>query len=234
MYADVIIDISHEKLDHVFTYHIPEKLECAVAPGVCVKIPFGRGDTGRTGYVTEIRETCDYDPAKVKDILGVIKSAVPAESHLMALAYWIKKNFGGTMHQALRTVLPVKVKTEEKVKRTVYLNVDRETAMDLLALYNRKHYRARVRLIAALLEEPSIPYEVILQKLNITAQTMRPLIEDGTIKVVSEKAYRNPTILAGEKQEGVTLNAEQQAVADGWSVRSPAKWVMRTCPSCIR
>ena len=215
MYADVIIDISHEKLDHVFTYHIPEKLECAVAPGVCVMIPFGRGDTGRTGYVTEIRETCDYDPAKVKDILGVIKSAVPAESHLMALAYWIKKNFGGTMHQALRTVLPVKVKTEEKVKRTVYLNVDRETAMDLLALYNRKHYRARVRLIAALLEEPSIPYEVILQKLNITAQTMRPLIEDGTIKVVSEKAYRNPTILAGEKQEGVTLNAEQQAVADG-------------------
>ena len=37
IYADVIIDISHEKLDRDFQYRVPEELVQAIKPGVVVK-----------------------------------------------------------------------------------------------------------------------------------------------------------------------------------------------------
>ena len=38
------------------------------------------------------------------------------EAKLVALAAWMKKNYGGTMIQALKTVLPIKQKENAKVK----------------------------------------------------------------------------------------------------------------------
>ena len=40
-YADIIIDISHEKVDRPFQYRIPESLLDAVKVGVRVTVPFG-------------------------------------------------------------------------------------------------------------------------------------------------------------------------------------------------
>ena len=50
IYADVIIDISHEAIDRVFQYIIPEKLEGDVTVGCQVNIPFGRGNSMRKEY----------------------------------------------------------------------------------------------------------------------------------------------------------------------------------------
>ena len=43
MYANVIVDISHEKLDKTFQYSIPDEILCDIRPGVCVDIPFEIG-----------------------------------------------------------------------------------------------------------------------------------------------------------------------------------------------
>ena len=40
MYAKVIVDISHEKLDKGFDYRIPAHLDGEIYPGVQVNIPF--------------------------------------------------------------------------------------------------------------------------------------------------------------------------------------------------
>ena len=44
MFADVIIDIQHEKLDKIFQYRIPERLEHEVEAGMAVVVPFGKGN----------------------------------------------------------------------------------------------------------------------------------------------------------------------------------------------
>ena len=44
LFADIIIDISHNKLDQTFQYRIPSKLQNVLEPGSVVEIPFGRGD----------------------------------------------------------------------------------------------------------------------------------------------------------------------------------------------
>ena len=69
MYADIIIDITHEKLDKVFQYRVPEELEGDLRTGAGVIVPFGRGNRETKGYIVGFSETCDYDAEKIKDIL---------------------------------------------------------------------------------------------------------------------------------------------------------------------
>ena len=64
MYADIIIDISHEKLDKVFQYRIPEELLPRLTIGMQVQVPFGSGNALRTGYVVDITDQTDYDVDK--------------------------------------------------------------------------------------------------------------------------------------------------------------------------
>ena len=46
MYADIIVDITHEKLDKVFQYRIPSHLEGMLKVGMEVVVPFGGVCTG--------------------------------------------------------------------------------------------------------------------------------------------------------------------------------------------
>ena len=71
MFADVIIDIQHEKLDKIFQYRIPERLEHEVEAGMAVVVPFGKGNRKTKGYVTALSKTCDYDISKVKEIADI-------------------------------------------------------------------------------------------------------------------------------------------------------------------
>lgn len=215
MYADIIIDISHEKLDRVFQYRIPEEMLAHLVIGMQVQVPFGGGNTLRTGYVVDISERADYDVNKIKNIAGIVENSVPIESQLIALAAWMRRNYGGTMNQALKTVIPVKRKEQLKKKRTVMLALtDMAEAKSLLAELERKHRTARARLLAALLENPCIDYEVVTHKLNITAAVLRGMEEQGVIRIVSEDCYRNPVSHLTKQGYDIILNEQQQAVVD--------------------
>lgn len=215
MYADVIIDISHEKLDKVFQYRIPEELLERLVIGMQVQVPFGGGNVLRTGYVVDITSRADYDESRIKDIVRIVEQSVPIESQLIALAAWMRRNYGGTMNQALKTVIPVKHKERLQKKRTVMLALtDAAEAKNLLAEFTRKHRTARARLLAALLENPGIAYEVVTHKLNITAAVLRAMEEQGIIRIVSEERYRNPVAHLTQRGYDIVLSAEQQAVVD--------------------
>ena len=116
MYAKIIVDISHEKLDKGFDYRIPEHLKDKIFPGVLVNIPFGKGNRLIQGYVLEIKETASYDETKIKDIANVVEKSIPIESRLITLAWYIKENYGSTMNQALKTVIPIKETKKDVVK----------------------------------------------------------------------------------------------------------------------
>ena len=148
MYANIIIDISHEKLDKVFQYRIPEGLLARLTIGMQVQVPFGSGNALRTGYVVDITDRTDYDVSKIKEIARIVEQSVPIESQLIALAAWMRRNYGGTMNQALKTVIPVKHKERLQQKRTVELALmDMVEAKNLLAELTRKHRTARARLL---------------------------------------------------------------------------------------
>ncbi len=56
-FAQIIIDISHEKVDRTFDYRIPPQLEDRISVGVLVKIPFGKGNSLRKAMWSASRTT---------------------------------------------------------------------------------------------------------------------------------------------------------------------------------
>lgn len=124
-YAKVIVDISLAKLDKTFSYRIPEELEGVLRPGVRVKVPFGVRVV--SGYVLELSDTADFDEAKIKSVLEAEAGFHAVESTMIRLAEWMKKEYGCTMNQALKAVLPVP-KAVRKGKVRVQQTVLEQTA----------------------------------------------------------------------------------------------------------
>ena len=50
LYADIIVDISQEKLDKTFQYRVPKEMESRIEEGKKVRIPFGKGGREITGW----------------------------------------------------------------------------------------------------------------------------------------------------------------------------------------
>ena len=71
IYADIIVDISHEKLDRSFQYLVPEELEQEIRIGMVVTIPFGNGNRERKGYVIGLSDTPRFDVFRIKKLKGL-------------------------------------------------------------------------------------------------------------------------------------------------------------------
>lgn len=203
MYADIIIDITHEKLDKVFQYRIPSHLEGMLKVGTEVVVPFGRGNKETKGYVTAFSDQTDYDEAKIKPVLGVAEGSMQIEAKLVALAAWMKERYGGTMIQALKTVLPIKREERKLKKRRVRLLLEEEEGKALLDVYLHKNQKARARLLAALLDQREQDYETLTKKLNISRSVVRALEEQNVVAMVSEQIFRNP--IRQEKKQAVPV-----------------------------
>ena len=211
-YANIIVDISHEKLDKTFQYLIPDELSDEIRVGVLADIPFGNRTI--TGYVVELTDEAEFDVSRLKPIIGVKKDSVPIESQLIALAGWMRREFGGTMNQALKTVIPIKQKTKAIERKTLKLLLSREEAIHRLALFESKHFTAKARLLRALIEENTLDYGIVTQKLHISAPTVKSLEKEQIIEVEVSKEYRNPVNHLQSKGYHLTLNEKQQAIVD--------------------
>ena len=215
MYANVIVDISHEKLDKTFQYSIPDELLCDIRPGVCVDIPFGSRTI--TGYVIEVTDEPEYDPARTKPLIGIKANSVAVEAKLIALAAWIRRNYGSTMNQALKTVIPVKKQAKEQVSRSIALKIDKVRARAQLALCEAKKQKAKARLFRALIDADdgaSLEYSFVTGKLSVSAATIRALEQSGFIEVITQTGYRNPVEHMSVDTYDKVLNAAQQSVVD--------------------
>ena len=210
MFANIIVDITHEKLDRIFQYRIPSHLEGELSVGVEVLVPFGKGNRQTKGYVIGFSEICDYDLSKVKEIRDVSRKGVAIEGRLVALAAWMKEHYGGTMIQALKTVLPIKQKEQAKIKKKVRLLLSEEEGRKKLDDYLKKNQRARARLLAALLDELLLDYELVNKKLNITLSVVRALEEQGVAALESEQIFRNPVKARTQKEKNIVFTEEQR------------------------
>ena len=219
LYAEVIIDIAHASVDRPFHYRVPDALKDTLKPGDLVRVPFGSGNRLRHGYVIGLTGETDYDPAKIKEIAEADPRGLSVQSQLISLAAWMHETYGGTMHQALRTVLPVRQKIRPKVKKTLVCRMDYPELMAEAEKARQKNYRARLRLLETFLQSREIPLEMARQQLNISDATLKPLLAADRISVITRQEMRGGQETdikpAGKKQ----LNEEQQKAFDDFSSR---------------
>ena len=226
IYADIIIDISSDKLDRSFQYCVPAHLEQEIKLGMVVSIPFGNSNQLRKGYVTGLSQEAKVDPSILKEIAGCCSAEETTESRLIALAAWMKKNYGSTMIQALKTVLPIKEKIRAKEKRYLSLSISEEKAAEILAQLEKTRFKARTRLLRELLQEKRLDYTTASRELGVAASVVKKLEEQGILHIEYDEVQRN-SLNTGDiqKEEPLPLTTEQesavQCILEEWKSAQP-------------
>lgn len=223
-YADVIVDITRESLDHSFQYRIPSALAGDVREGTAVRIPFGTRETD--GYVIGLGSEPKIDPARIRPILSVTAGKISMEASLVRLAAWMRSTYGSTMNQALKTVLPVREKEKHETVPEVRLLADEPEAEERLAEYRKKNHAAKVRLLSLLLSLPSHTADrQHLREAGISADTVRRLEKEGVVTRSEVISRRDPPELAeaDPDEKDILLTPGQKSAAEGilqeWSGR---------------
>lgn len=215
-YAQIIIDISHGRLDRPFTYRIPEALQNDLCLGSLVVVPFGKGDTKRKGYVIGFSNTCEYPDGKLKEIEAIASGGTDVTGdNAVRLALWMKQRYGSTMAVALRTVLTSRKQAKPCEHRSIHLLLSKDDAEKKRHEFAMKHQVARERLLRELIEAPEQPYSLIIQKLHVTAPVIAALKKQGILEVRTETFLRNPVSIEKCEGAGIRLSPEQRAISEG-------------------
>ena len=213
-YADVIIDISHEKVDRTFQYFIPEPLRKSIKEGDCVKVPFGKGDTLRTGFVVGLSDVNEFPVERMKEIKAIDEDATSIDAPYVKLAAWMRNNYGSTMIAALRTVLPAKKIYKPRQKKKLIRKMDRDEILSLYAECIRKHQSAKARVLKELADETILPYDLVTDKLNVSGSTINALENAGALRIEVEDYYRNPVNIEVKSENAKLLSDEQKYICD--------------------
>ena len=214
LYAKVIVDISHEKLDRPFTYIVPSKLLGVIEEGDRVQIPFGAGNKIISGYVIELTDNSEYDISKLKEIIDLEPKSVRADATLIKLASFIRKTYGSTQIQALKTVMPVKKTVKREVNKRVISRLDSQGLYSVLEQAEKKHKNAQARLIRELISYHDISYSFITGKMNVSAQAIAALEKNDVVSITCEEVYRNPIKIDHVEDVELNLSDEQRKIVD--------------------
>ena len=135
-YAQVIVDLSAEALDRVFTYVVPEGMEAV--PGQLVSVPFG--PQVREGFVVSLSDACDLPPDKLRPLLKTVRAEPVVLPDLMALAEWMHVRYLCNLVDALRLMIPAEMRggrVRERTKRYARLALS-GTALEDFIRENRR------------------------------------------------------------------------------------------------
>ena len=191
MYADIIIDISGERLDRSFTYRVPERLEKEIRLGMVVSVPFGQGGRLRKGYVTGLSGSAEYDQDKIKEIQEISNDSRTTESELVNLAAWMKEHYGSTMIQALRTVFPIREKMKVRTRKEAVLLLSEGEAGELLLRLKNTRFKARSRFLEELVENGGRMELSFSAQSGISKNTAEYFEKEGVIGIETDEIFRD-------------------------------------------
>ena len=215
-YANICVDISHEKVDRPFQYKVPQALRGKLAPGMQVLIPFGRGNKLIKGFVLALTDVSEYPDELCKEVADVVEGGISAEGRFVALAAWMRANYGSTLIAALKTVLPVKEQVRQVSRRDIYLNVSKQELEALLGEAKKKRHVAKERLLEALSTVDALSYSFALMQLGVSSKTLQAMENQGIIRMETKTAYRNPVKETEGKKDRIALSYEQQQIVDSF------------------
>jgi len=113
MFASVLVDVSLDRDNKVFTYAIPDGLTVEV--GARVSVPFGPREI--EGFVTEISNATTQDISKIKPIKKVMDDFVPIKVETLAILSQICDKFKLRAIDVLRLFVPASLRGRVRKRR---------------------------------------------------------------------------------------------------------------------
>ena len=206
-FADIIVDISSEQVDRLFTYRIPEGME--LVPGQRALVPFGPRE--REGFVIELKDECELDPSVVKSVLRPLEAYPVILPELIELSRWMKKRYHCNLVDGLRQMIPAQMRggrVKEKQIAVASLTVQGEALDEAIRVNSRA--KKRLEVLEALREGPK-PVSILN---SIAAGAVSKLAEQGFVRIENSEVLRTPyRALDGETiPDPPLMKSQQQAL----------------------
>ena len=187
-YAQVIVDLSAEAVDRLFTYAVPDGLD--VDAGWQVEVPFGP----RTleGFVVSLSNACDLPPEKVRPIRRAVHPWPVILPELMELSEWMHTRYLCNLVDAMRLMIPAQMRggrVHSLTRRVVRLNVSPAEAQAFIA--SNRRAKAQTQLLARALEGP-------LDAAGLSPSALKALTARGLVRIDADEVRRTPSALADE------------------------------------
>ena len=190
MFCQVIVDITADEVDRVFTYRVPEGM--TLCPGMRVHVPFGR-QKRIEGVVVEMVESCDLPPERVKDIADTLEDYPAVLPNMLTLARQIKETSFCTLSQALRLMIPAQMRGERiaaKTREFAVLTVDPAVHAQVLASQKKAAKRAQVLELLMNAPDGEMPCDEIREKLGDCRAILVALEKMSFVRLEKREVYR--------------------------------------------
>jgi primosomal protein N' (replication factor Y) len=210
MNVKIVLKDATKEFDKEYTYSVPPVLEPAARVGARVRIPFGKGNTDREGYVLSIHpdESNDFF---VKPILAMDSPCPVLREDQIRLVRQMRKKYTCTYGDAIRLMVPPKGASKGRTNRTAFL-VDPQDASVMIDAGEFNTIN-QIRVVEYLLECEEAPVSEIIAACQITPSTLATLAKKQVIEY--GKVTKQPELPAVDEaalQEPFARTAEQEKV----------------------
>lgn len=212
LFADVIVDITLEKLNHTFQYIVPKHLK-NLSVGDKVIVPFSNRKI--EGIILSFSKKEKVDISKLKEIISISNTNTKdnIDKNLIILSVWMSSYFGATLNQTLKTVFPTRKKVTPYETKIIKLNSD----LTIIEEYRKKllsrknHSIEKERLLDHLLKEKELYQDIITRNLHIRSSTIKDLEKNKILTIERYTSFRDPIKNIEVKEKNIELNDEQKS-----------------------
>ena len=207
MFAKVIVDISNDAVDKVFTYQaIP-----GTKVGMRVRVPFNNRMV--LGYVLSLSENTDLDENKIKSIQKNLEVVPKIKPEIVDLCLFLAEHFFLRLNDCIKLVLPscVRLDTQhEQLSYTLSLNMDLESAVNLIG----KRAKSQLSVVAFLSENGESEFSHAVELFG--RASINALVEKGIVLKTPRRRMRSPEVDSA-REEKKQLTVQQQHAVDEMS-----------------
>lgn len=214
MIAEIIIDSNVKTLNKTFDYNIPREMESNISIGSRVLIPFGKSKRLEEGFVTNIKESTEYE---VKDIAKIEVQSLTTEKIL--LSKWMAKKYFSNVSECMNLMLKPGTTTKNFANRTkdktgifVSLALEKEKIQEYI-LNNKIKSEKQIRILNYLIENDKTMQPELIEKTETSRVIIKTLEKNGLLKLQEEKVIRNPLKNKNIKQTNKLKFTEEQEEA---------------------
>ena len=204
MYANVIVDLSADALDRLFSYRVPEGMD--LLPGQQVLVPFGPRKI--EGFVVSLADRCDLPPEKIRDVIAPVQDYPVVLPELMDLAHWMHGRYLCNLVDALRLMIPSEMRNGRvRIRTKRYARLLLEDAQIETFIENNRRAAKQIELIRLLQRGDQ-------ETAALNPAALKGLKEKGAVEIYDCEMRRRPSALKSQESAGdfELMPGQQRAV----------------------
>lgn len=198
MVVGILVEISHQNVDKIFDYHVPDVLVSEIKVGIRVEVPFGKQTL--EGFVLEIKDRSDCD--NLRDIISIVDNDIVLNDELLLLGQKMHKQLLSTLISCYQVMLPKALKAKRGVsvskKYDVFYRINKD--------FNCK-INATQQKIIDLFESSELVNRLDLVK--ISASSLKTLIKNGVLIEEKHEHYRMQYSFGDSSKKELTKEQEK-------------------------